>query len=80
MSYNLDSLKYVAGILQSCLGQIWKFWNLKNLYLLINLFHVHRTVVLPFNQGTKGGDMKHQRETYKNTLVSIDHVLEQNMP
>ena len=61
--------------LQSCLGQIWKFWNLEYLLILSNSFHVHQTVVLPFYLGTKGGDMKHQRETYKNTLVSIDHVL-----
>ena len=30
--------------------------------------------------GPSGGDMKHQRETHKNTLVSIIHVFQQGMP
>ncbi len=36
-------------------------------------FHVHRTVVVPFYFGTKGGDMKRQREVSKNNPVSIIH-------
>ena len=50
-----------------------KFGSLNDLQILRSFCHIQRTVVLPFCLGTKGGDMKHQREVYKNTLVSIIH-------